>query len=299
MAYHRPVLLKECIEGLNITSEGTYLDLTFGGGGHSRKVLEKLGKKGRLVAFDQDPDAARNAIEDDRFLLIRANFRYMRNFLRYHGINTVDGILADLGISSYQIDQPERGFSFRTNSTLDMRMDPSSGRSAIEILNIYQESDLVRIFRDYGELNNPGRIARAIVRERGVQKISTSQQLEQVLGNLVPAQSRSKFLAQVYQAVRIEVNEEMESLGEMLLQTADYMKEGGRLVVITYHSLEDRLVKNYMRSGNLEGEIRKDFYGNTESMWKLVNRKIIVPTEEELRENSRSRSAKLRIAEKI
>ncbi len=299
MAYHRPVLLNESIEGLNINPKGIYVDLTFGGGGHSRLVLENLGKKGRLFTFDQDPDAQQNLTNDKRLIFIQANFRYMRNFLRYHKISKVDGILADLGISSYQIDQPERGFSFRTESELDMRMNPSSRKSALNVLNEYPEDDLYRIFREYGELKSLGRIVRAIIIARETETIKSSTQLENVLGDVVPTHTRSKFLAKIYQAIRIEVNDEVDALKEMLVQTAGCMNPGGRLVVITYHSLEDRLVKNYIKAGNLEGEIKKDFYGQPESCWKMINRKVITPAEAELEENRRSRSAKLRIAEKV
>jgi 16S rRNA (cytosine1402-N4)-methyltransferase len=299
MAYHRPVLLKESVEGLNIQPKGTYVDLTFGGGGHSRQVLEELGKKGKLIAFDQDPDAARNVIDDRRLIFVRANFRYLRNFLRYHGISEVNGILADLGISSYQIDEPGRGFSFRADSRLDMRMDPASRKSAVEVLNETSENDLYRIFRTYGELKNTGSVVRSIMEARQHAKVLSTLQLEEILGDLVPPQVRSKFLAKVYQAIRIEVNGEMEALTEMLEQTAGVMAKGGRLVVISYHSLEDRLVKNYMKTGNTGGELKKDFYGRSETCWKLINRKVITPGEAELKENSRARSAKLRIAEKI
>ena len=299
MAYHRPVLLNESIEGLNIKPRGTYVDLTFGGGGHSRLVLDKLEKKGRLFAFDQDPDAVQNAGSDRRLVFIQANFRYMRNFLRYHEVSGVDGILADLGISSHQIDQPDRGFSFRSEAALDMRMDPSSRKSAVHVLNEYPEKELARIFREYGEIKNAGRVARTIVGGRSEGSIGTTGDLEDVLGHLIPQQTRSKFLARIYQAIRIEVNEEMDVLKEMLMQTADWLNPGGRLVVITYHSLEDRLVKNFMRSGNTEGKVEKDFYGAPQTEWRQVNRKVIVPEPGELKENNRARSAKLRIAEKI
>jgi 16S rRNA (cytosine1402-N4)-methyltransferase len=299
MAYHRPVLLNESIEGLNINPKGTYVDLTFGGGGHARLVLEKLGKKGRLFAFDQDPNARENEIDDQRLVFIAANFRYLQNFLRFYGVSHVDGILADLGISSHQIDRPERGFSFRADSRLDMRMNPASPKTAIEVLNNTPEEQLYGIFREYGELKNTGRVVNSIVAARKESPIETTGQLETILSDLVPQQNRSKFLARVYQAIRIEVNEEMDALREMLLQTAGAMNAGGRLVVITYHSLEDRLVKNYMRTGNLEGVLEKDFFGKPETPWKLVNRKVIVPGEEEIAENRRSRSAKLRIAEKV
>jgi len=299
MAYHRPVLLNESIEGLKIKPGGTYVDLTFGGGGHSRLVLEKLGKKGRLFAFDQDPDAKGNAGNDKRLVFVNANFRYLRNFLRYYEVPGVDGILADLGISSHQIDHPERGFSFRSEAAIDMRMNPSSGKSAADILNEYREEELSGIFRVYGELKNAREVARAIIKQRSTGRIVTTGDLDKALAHLVPHKNRSKFLARVYQAIRIEVNEEMEALEEMLVQTGSSMLKGGRLVVITYHSLEDRLVKNYMRSGNIRGTLEKDFYGNPQTGWKLINRKVIVPGEDELEQNSRARSAKLRIAEKI
>jgi len=299
MAYHRPVLLSESIEGLNIKPKGIYVDLTFGGGGHSREVLEKLGSKGRLLAFDQDHDAEGNLPDDRRVTFVEANFRYLRNFLKYHNISEVDGILADLGISSHQIDKPERGFSFRTNSKLDMRMNRSSGFTAAKTLNESPENELIRIFRNYGEIKNAGRVARTIVAARKTQVISTTEDLEIALGSLVPKYKASKFLAKLYQALRIEVNQEVEALEEMLVQTLQALTTEGRLVVITYHSLEDRLVKNYMRSGNLKGDIEKDFYGKPLVPWKLINRNVIVPSEEELAENNRARSAKLRIAEKI
>lgn len=299
MAYHRPVLLNESIEGLHIQPQGVYVDLTYGGGGHSRLILEKLGKKGRLLAFDQDPDAARNVIKDKRLQFVRANFRYMQNFLRYYGIEKVDGVLADLGISSYQIDEPERGFTFRTDSRLDMRMDPGTERSAADVLEKYPEDALFRIFRDYGELSGAKRMAHALAEARKEAPLDSSGRLESVLGTLVPARKRSKILAQVFQAIRIEVNGEIEALKEMLLQTGRWITSGGRLVVISYHSLEDRLVKNYMRSGNLEGTVEKDFYGTPQTGWKLISRKVIVPGEDEIQDNSRARSAKLRIAEKI
>lgn len=299
MAYHRPVLLDESIDALNIQPKGVYVDLTFGGGGHSRHVLEKLGKRGKLIAFDQDGDAKGNLIADNRLLFVQANFRYLRNFLTYYKMERVDGILADLGVSSHQFDKAERGFSFRASSKLDMRMNRASEKSAVEVLNAYPEEKLLAIFREYGELREARRIAKAIVEERASTPVATTGDLERLLGNMVPERMRSKFLAQVYQAIRIEVNEELEALKEMLVQTSEHIKPGGRLVVITYHSLEDRLVKNYMKTGNLEGALQKDFYGNVESPWKLVNRKVVVPGEEEIRENNRARSAKLRIAERI
>lgn len=299
MAYHTPVLLNESIDGLNIRPEGIYADLTFGGGGHSREVLRKLGKKGRLLAFDQDPDAGENVPEDQRLTFIRANFRYLKHFLRYHEIGAVDGILADLGISSHQIDRPERGFSFRSDQALDMRMDQESESDASHILNQYTSGDLTTIFRDYGELSNAGRIAEAVVRAREAHPIFTSADLERALEKCLPEKHRSKFLAKVYQALRLEVNQELEALREMLEQTVELTRPGSRLVIITYHSLEDRLVKNFMKTGKLKGGVEKDFYGNVITPWRLVNRSVITPGEDEIRKNSRSRSAKLRIAERI
>jgi len=298
MGYHKPVLLHESIDGLYIKPKGSYVDLTFGGGGHSLEVLNKLGKHGRLVVFDQDQDASANVPKDKRVTFVGANFRYLKHFLRYHAIDKVDGILADLGISSHQIDQPERGFSFKADAALDMRMDVRSSRSASQVLNESTREELIKIFRSYGELGNAGAIASAIVSVRQNRSIGTTGDLEGALKRFIPRHQPSKFLARVYQALRIEVNREMESLGEMLQQTAGCLKKGGRLVVISYHSVEDRLVKNYMRSGNLEGKIEKDFYGNVETPWKLINRNVITPSEEEIRENNRARSAKLRIAER-
>ena len=298
MGYHKPALLDESINGLNIKPKGSYVDLTFGGGGHSLEVLKKLGKNGRLVVFDQDQDAFANVPDDKRLIFVGANFRYLKHFLRYHAIEKVDGILADLGISSHQIDQPERGFSFKTDAVLDMRMDVRSRRTAAQLLNESPRDELVRIFRTYGELGNASAIASAILEAREQAAIETAGRLEEVLKRFIPRHQSNKFLAKVYQALRIEVNREMEALGEMLEQTADHLKPGGRLVVITYHSIEDRMVKNYMRAGNLEGKPEKDFYGNVRSPWKLVNRSVITPSEEEIKENNRARSAKLRIAER-
>ena len=298
MGYHKPALLHESIEGLNIKSKGSYVDLTFGGGGHSLEVLKKLGKNGRLMVFDQDQDAFVNVPKDKRLIFVGANFRYLKHYLRYHAIEKVDGILADLGISSHQIDQAERGFSFKADAALDMRMDVRNKRTAAQLLNEAPLEELVRIFKSYGELRNAFAISNAILAERDEAGIETTGDLERVLKRFIPRHQPSKFLARVYQALRIEVNREMEALREMLEQTAACLNPGGRLVVITYHSIEDRIVKNYMRSGNLAGEIEKDFYGNILSPWKLVNRSVITPSEEELKENNRARSAKLRIAER-
>jgi len=299
MGYHKPVLLHESIDGLNIKPKGKYVDLTFGGGGHSREVLNKLGKNGRLLVFDQDQDAEANVPDDKRIIFVGANFRYLKNYLRYHAMERVDGILADLGISSHQIDRPERGFSFKSEALLDMRMDVRSRKSAFQVLNQYTRDNLVTVFRTYGELSNAKVLAAAVVEAREEKLLKTTGDLERALHRFIPKGQPSKFLAKVYQALRIEVNREMESLSEMLVQTSDCLVEGGRLVVITYHSIEDRMVKNYMRSGNLEGTIHKDFYGNIESSWKLVNRSVITPSKEEIEENNRARSAKLRIAERI
>lgn len=298
MGYHKPALLHESIEGLNINAKGSYVDLTFGGGGHSLVVLKKLGKSGRLIVFDQDQDALANIPDDQRLIFVGANFKYLKHYLRYHSIEKVDGILADLGISSHQIDQPERGFSFKSETALDMRMDVRSKRTAAQLLNELPREELFRIFKSYGELKNSGALSAAIVAARQEADIRTTGDLEKVLSRFIPKQKPSKFLAKVYQALRIEVNQEMEALREMLVQCADCLKPGGRLVVITYHSIEDRIVKNYMRSGNLAGTIEKDFYGNVQSPWKLVNRNVIIPSAEELEENNRARSAKLRIAER-
>ena len=298
MAYHKPVLLHESVEGLNIQPKGIYVDLTFGGGGHALEVLNKLGKKGRLIAFDQDPDAAANIPDDRRVTFIQANFRYLKNFLRYYQVDRVDGILADLGISSHQIDVPGRGFSFREESALDMRMDPAASQSAADVLNGYSPEALTRIFRNFGEIRSTGRLVDVVVRYRRKHALSKVSDLEAALGDLIPDKTPSKYLARIYQALRIEVNQELQALEEMLLQTTEYIKPSGRLVIITYHSLEDRLVKNFLRSGNLEGRIEKDFFGHERTPWRLVNRKVITPSPDEISQNSRSRSAKLRIAER-
>ena len=299
MGYHRPVLLHESIEGLNIKPGGIYVDLTFGGGGHSLEVLKKLGKKGRLVAFDQDQDAQANVPEDKRVTFIGANFRYLRNYLRYHAIEKVNGILADLGISSHQIDIPERGFSFKSDARLDMRMDVRGKVTAEQVLNSYTVEQLTSVFRNYGDISNARALANALDATRTEGRLATTGDLEEALQRFIPRGQPSKFLAKVYQSLRIEVNAEMDALREMLLQTTGALAPGGRLVVITYHSQEDRLVKKFMRSGNLEGEVTKDFYGRWQTPWKLVNRSVIIPSSEELEENNRARSAKLRIAERV
>jgi 16S rRNA (cytosine1402-N4)-methyltransferase len=298
MAYHTPVLLKESVEGLQIKPDGIYVDVTFGGGGHSREIIKHI-NTGKLVAFDQDDDALPNLINDKRFVFINHNFRFLKNFLKYHDIDKVDGILADLGVSSHHFDDPERGFSFRFDGELDMRMNQSAKVSAKNIVNEYDEADLARLFWEYGELKNSRKLAKVIADKRSEKNIETVKELTDTLMAFLPKHAEHKFLAKVFQALRIEVNREMEFLKEMLLQTTEVLKPGGRLVVITYHSLEDRLVKNFIRSGLFKGEAEKDFYGIADVPFEAVNRKIIVPTDDEIKENNRARSAKLRIAKKL
>lgn len=298
MEYHNPVLLKESVDGLSIVPNGIYVDVTFGGGGHSREILKRLGADGRLIAFDQDEDALTNLIDDERFLLISENFRHIRRFLKFHGVRQVDGILADLGVSSHQFDVPERGFSTRFESELDMRMNKKNELSAYKVLNEYDEQALRKMFFEYGELKNAGAIAATIVSERKKGLIKNTTQFRQILQKFIPPHKSNKILAQMYQAIRIEVNQEMEVLREFLEQTADLLKKGGRLSVISYHSLEDRLVKRYMKNGMFEGEPERDFFGNYSVPFKTVG-KLIVPEDAEIESNSRSRSAKLRIAEKL
>jgi 16S rRNA (cytosine1402-N4)-methyltransferase len=298
MMYHFPVLLNECIEGLNIHPDGIYVDVTFGSGGHSRKILEKL-SSGSLIAFDQDQDVNRNLIRDDRFLIINQNFRYIKNFLKFQGVVQIDGLLADLGISSWQIDQPDRGFSTRLDGPLDMRMNQGQGINAGEIINSYTPEQLTRILRQYGEIDNAGKLAREIINERSVYQIKSTDDLKKIILKVAPRGKENQYLAKVFQGIRIEVNEELESLKELLKSAYELLNPGGRMVIISYHSLEDRLVKNYFKTGNFEGVQVKDFYGNLVSPLKPVTRKAIVPGEEEQSNNPRSRSAKLRIAEKI
>lgn len=297
MEYHNPVLLKECIEGLNINPKGIYVDVTFGGGGHSREILKHL-TTGKLYAFDQDEDAVKNKIDDERFVLIRQNFRYLKNFLKMYNALPVDGVLADLGVSSHQFDQADRGFSTRFEAKLDMRMDRNDKLTAADILNTYSEEDLKRIFKLYGEIDNAGRLAYAVFHARKEKQIETVNDLKVAIEKCVRHGRENQYFAQVFQALRIEVNKELDVLQELLTQSLEVLKPGGRLVVIAYHSLEDRLVKNIMRSGKFEGEIDKDFFGNQLTPFKQITRKPIVPTEKENEENSRARSAKLRIAEK-
>ena len=298
-AYHIPALLVESVEGLQIAPSGIYLDVTFGGGGHSREMLKRLGPEGRLIAFDQDEDAVKNAFDDPRFMLVRSNFRYLKNFLRYYGIDEVDGVMADLGVSSHHFDDSSRGFSFRFQGDLDMRMNRMAGMSAADILNNYTAEQLADIFYHFGELRSARAIASAIAAYRATRRIITTGQLLDILQPFTGRDKEKKVLAQAFQALRIEVNGEMDALREMLLRSLEMLKPGGRISVISYHSLEDRLVKNFFRSGNFEGEVIKDFYGNVETPFELVNRKVIVPSEEEQRMNPRSRSAKLRIAMKL
>lgn len=295
MNYHSPVLLKESVDALNIKEDGVYVDVTFGGGGHSREILSRLGESGRLFAFDQDPDAQKNKIDDDRFVLIGENFRFISRFLRFYGVKKVDGVLADLGVSSHQFDEAERGFSTRFDADLDMRMDQKSDLSAKKIINKYEEKDLADVLFLYGELRNARALAKTIVDAREEDEIGTSFQLKEVLQRHLPKAKEHKILAQIFQAVRIEVNQELEVLKEFLEQVPKLLNEDGRLSVISYHSLEDRLVKRFIRTGLFVGEPEKDFYGNISVPMQKVG-KMIVPTKEEIKVNNRARSAKLRIA---
>ena len=297
MEYHNPVLLKECIDGLNINPEGVYVDVTFGGGGHSREILRHL-TTGKLYAFDQDDDAVKNKIDDERFVLIKQNFRYLKNFLKMYNALPIDGLLADLGVSSHQFDEAERGFTIRFDAKLDMRMDQNAKQTAADVLNTYSEEDLKRIFKLYGEVDNAGYLASIIYHNRKDKAIETVNDLKVMITKCVKRGKENQYYAQVFQALRIEVNKEMDVLQELLLQSLDVLKPGGRLVVISYHSLEDRLVKNIMRSGKFEGEVEKDFFGNQLTPFKQISKKPIVPSDEENKINSRARSAKLRIAEK-
>ena len=298
MEYHNPVLLHETVDGLNIKPDGIYVDVTFGGGGHSKEILRRLGPDGKLFGFDQDEDAWNNALPDERFTLVQENFRYIKRFLRFHGVKSVDGILADLGVSSHQFDVPERGFSTRFDADLDMRMSKRNELDAYKVINEYDENNLKRVFLDYGELKVAPALARTIVDAREKKDIKTTEELKTVLAKYLPEKAKNKVLAQIYQAIRIEVNQEMEVLKEFLEQSLEILKPGGRLSVISYHSLEDRLVKRFMKNGLFEGEPERDFFGNFSVPFKLVG-KLIVPTEAEIKINNRARSAKLRIAEKI
>ncbi|MEZ5195412.1 MAG: 16S rRNA (cytosine(1402)-N(4))-methyltransferase RsmH [Bacteroidales bacterium] len=298
MMYHQPVLLAESIEGLQIKEEGIYVDATYGGGGHSEEILKKL-RKGSLIAFDHDQDALVNKLEDERLILINQNFRYMRNFLKLYKALPVDGILADLGVSSYQIDKPERGFSVRFEGELDLRMNRRKSLTAKNVVNEYSVNKLKEILIAYGELNNAYKIASQIESARSEQEIKTTAQLMEAVHKCAPRGLENKFYAKLFQALRIEVNDELGALKQLLEQSADLLKSGGRIVVISYHSLEDRLVKNFFKAGNFKGEMEKDFYGNVLTPFKLINKKPIVANDEEIKRNGRSRSAKLRIAEKL
>ena len=297
MEYHNPVLLQASVDGLNIKPDGVYVDVTFGGGGHSKEILSRLGPNGKLFAFDQDEDALANALTDERFTLINENFRFIKRFLRYYGLKSVDGILADLGVSSHQFDVAERGFSTRFDAELDMRMSQKNDLNAYKVVNEYDETNLKRVFLDYGELKNAPVLARTIVEARELQLIKTTDELKEVLARYLPDRVRNKILAQIYQAIRIEVNQEMDVLKEFLEQSLEVLKPEGRLSVISYHSLEDRLVKRFMKNGMFEGEPERDFFGNFSVPFKTIG-KLIVPDKEEIKLNNRARSAKLRIAEK-
>ena len=296
--YHVPALLNESIDGLKVLPSGIYVDVTFGGGGHSREILNRLGDNGRLLGFDQDEDAVANIIPDNRFTFVRSNFRYLKNFLRYHDIDQVDGVIADLGVSSHHFDDSVRGFSFRFSGDLDMRMNRGASLNAADILNDYQEDKLADVFYKWGELKNARRIASSVVEYRAKKKIEKTDDLLEIVSPFTRRDKERKILAQTFQALRIEVNGEMDALTEMLMQSLDVLKPGGRFSVISYHSLEDRLVKNFFRTGNFEGNLVKDFFGNPLTPFEVINRKVIIPSDEEQKSNPRSRSAKLRIAKK-
>ncbi len=295
--YHVPALLRECIDGLDIKPNGTYVDVTFGGGGHSRAIIAGLGDKGRLFSFDQDMDAYANRIDDPRFTFVHSNFRFLRNFMRYYGVEKADGIMADLGVSFHHFDTAERGFSFRADAPLDMRMNRDGALDANTVLNTYSDTDLGRVLTVYGDLRRPGPIVKAIVRARANGEIATTGQLLDVIRPAVNPRQEKKELAQVFQALRIEVNGEMQALADFLQASTKVLRPGGRLVVLTYHSLEDRMVKNFLKTGNLEGELQKDFYGKPLTPWRLITRQPLSASAEEVASNPRSRSARLRIAE--
>jgi 16S rRNA (cytosine1402-N4)-methyltransferase len=298
MEYHNPVLLQASVDGLNIKPDGIYVDVTFGGGGHSAAILKRLGPNGKLFAFDQDEDALANAIPDERFTLINENFRFIKRFLRFYGVKSVDGILADLGVSSHQFDVAERGFSTRFDAELDMRMSQKNDLNAYRVVNEYDDANLRRVFLDYGELKNAPVLARTIIEARAERPIKTTDELKEVLAKYLPERVRNKILAQIYQAIRIEVNQEMDVLKEFLEQSLEILNSGGRLSMISYHSLEDRLVKRFMKNGMFEGEPERDFFGNFSVPFKIIG-KLIVPDSAEIKSNNRARSAKLRIAEKF
>jgi len=296
--YHNPVLLAESIGGLNIIEDGIYVDATYGGGGHSREILSRLGKKGQLIVFDQDFDSKANLIDDNRLLFINENFMYLKKFLKLNNISKLDGILADFGVSSYQIDKPERGFSYRFEADLDMRMDNNSSLTARQIINKYTSEDLNKMFKNYGELNNAKKITREIIKNRRKNEIKTTTQLNEIIYPLIPNRISNKILSRVYQAIRIEVNNELEAIRLLLKQTVELLKVGGRISLISYHSLEDRIVKRFFKTGKFQGEIEKDIYGNYSLPYKIIE-KLIVPNQTEINKNIRARSAKLRIAERV
>lgn len=296
--YHNPVLLAESVDGLNIIEDGIYVDATYGGGGHSREILSRLGEKGQLIAFDQDFDSKANLIDDNRLLFINENFMYLKSFLKLNNISKIDGILADFGVSSYQIDKPERGFSYRFEADLDMRMDNNSPLTAHQIINKYSSDDLKKMFKNYGELNNASKITREIINNRGKNEIKTTTQLNEIIHPLIPNRISNKILSRVYQAIRIEVNNELDAIRSLLKQTVELLKVGGRISLISYHSLEDRIVKRFYKTGKFQGEIEKDIYGNYSLPYKIIG-KLIVPNQTEINRNVRARSAKLRIAERV
>ncbi len=299
MSYHQPVLLKESIHGLNIKPDGIYVDLTFGGGGHAKEILKKLNENGRLFAFDQDKDAETNIPEDNRLIFIRHNFRFMKNYLKYYNAIPVNGIIADLGVSSHHFDEARRGFSFQHNTILDMRMNQDSQLTAQEVVNTYETEELKKIFKTYGDVKNAHQVAHLISAGRKKMQIKTIPCLLEIISPCIPHKNKHKYLAKIFQALRIEVNKEIESLRIMLMQTKEVIDTGGRLVIIGYHSAEDRLIKMFLKSGNFKGELEKDFYGNINKPFKQLNNKVITPEEEEIKKNNRARSAKLRIAERI
>ena len=298
MSYHNPVMLQESVDGLEIKEDGIYVDVTYGGGGHSKEILKRLREKGKLIAFDQDADVERNIVKDERLVMVPQNFKYLKNYLKMYGITQIDGLLADLGVSSHQFDVGERGFSIRFEGPLDMRMSKSNLVTAAKVVNEYSEEDLIHLFREYGEVNNAKKLVFEIMSKRMGSKFKTTTDLIEVAEKCVPGKLKNKYLAQVFQALRIEVNNELGVLKELLVQSKEVLKPSGRLVVITYHSLEDRLVKNFLKKGSFSGELEKDFFGNQLVDFKLVTRKPITPSDEELIINNRARSAKLRIAEK-
>jgi 16S rRNA (cytosine1402-N4)-methyltransferase len=297
--YHLPVMLNECIQGLNIKEDGVYVDVTFGGGGHSKEILKNLGPKGKLFAFDQDADAVGNLPDDERLVFINHNFKYIKQFLQYLKALPVDGILADLGISSYQINEADKGFAHRLGGDLDMRMDRKSGLKASDVVNTYSEKELLRVFNNYGEIKNAYKLVLLIIEKRKTNPVTTIDEFKDAIRNCIPGKEESKYLSQVFQALRIEVNEEIKALESLLENSASVLAKGGRLVVMSYHSLEDRMVKNYINSGNVAGTVEKDFFGNKTEVFKSLTKKPIIPSDEEIDRNRRSRSAKLRIAEKI